>query len=168
MSLDISYQGLPLLRGASARFEDGGLFVPSEAPMPVATQLSLSQGEHQLAAKVRRVREGSGAGMVLVAQGGGKLPRWLMAVHPESAGAVSELFEAPPPPVVAPAAPPAAAASEAAAEAAPSTHTPDSEGDGAATAGDEDDDGKAAAKPGDGKKPAGGAAKKGGKKPRKR
>ena len=41
MSLDISYQGLPLLRQTSGRFEDGGLFVPSDAPMPVATALSL-------------------------------------------------------------------------------------------------------------------------------
>lgn len=163
MSLDISYQGLPLLRGASARFEDGGLFVPSEAPMPVATALSLSSGEHQLQAKVRRVREGSGAGMLIVAQSGSKLPRWLMAINPDSAATANDLFEAPPAP-----APPAAVQTEAAAESAPSTHTPEHESDGAAGAGDDDEDGKAAAKPGDGKKPAAGAAKKGGKKPRKR
>lgn len=165
MSLDISYQGLPLLRGASARFEDGGLFVPSEAPMPVATALSLSSGEHQLQGRVRRVREGSGAGMLIVAQSGSKLPRWLMAINPDSAATANDLFEAPPAPVVAA---PAAVPAEAVAESAPSTHTPEHESDGAAGAGDDDDDGKAAAKPGDGKKPAVGAAKKGGKKPRKR
>lgn len=164
MSLDISYQGLPLLRGASVRFEDGGLFVASEAPMPVATALNLSSGEHQLPAKVRRVREGSGAGMLIVPQSGSKLPRWLIEVHPESAASAGELFEAPP----APAAPAVAATPEAAAETAPSTHTPDSEGEGAASAGDDDDDSKTAAKSGDGKKPAAGAAKKGAKKPRKR
>ncbi|HNN93225.1 MAG TPA: hypothetical protein PKI03_13190, partial [Pseudomonadota bacterium] len=119
MSLDISYQGLPLLRQTSGRFEDGGLFVPSDAPMPVATALSLRYGDHQLAAKVRRVREGSGAGMLIVAGAGGKLPRWLIDIHPESAATAGELFEAaapPPPPVVEP--PAASPASEAPAEAA--------------------------------------------------
>lgn len=131
--------------------------------MPVATALSLSHGEQRLAAKVRRVREGSGAGMLIVSQSGGKLPRWLIEVHPESAATAGDLFEAAPAPV---AAPPAAA--EAPAETAPSTHTPDSESDGAAGTGDDDDESKAAAKSGDGKKPAAGAAKKAGKKPRKR
>lgn len=169
MSLDISYQGLPLLRQTSGRFEDGGLFVPSDAPMPVATALSLRYGDHQLAAKVRRVREGSGAGMLIVAGAGGKLPRWLIDIHPESAATASELFEAPAPPPAPPVveAPAASPPSEAPAEAAPSTHTPDSESDSAAGASDDDDDAKSAAKPGDGKKPAA-AAKKPGKKPRKR
>ncbi len=168
MSLDISYQGLPLLRQTSGRFEDGGLFVPSDAPMPVATALSLRSGDHQLAGKVRRVREGSGAGMLIVAGAGGKLPRWLIDIHPESAATASELFEAaapPPPPVVE--APAASPTSEAAAEAAPSTHTPDSESDSASGTSDDDDDAKSAAKPGDGKKPTA-AAKKPAKKTRKR
>lgn len=164
MSLDISYQGLPIAQQTSGQFEDGGLFVAHEAPMPVATGLLLAVGERTVAAKVRRVREGNRAGMVIVAAEGQKFPRWLMELHPETAAKVSEIFEAeapPPPPVVE--APSAPAVPEAAAEAAPSAHTPDSE-----SSSDDDDDGKASSKPSDGKKPAAGGAKKGGKKPRKR
>lgn len=167
MSLDISYQGLPIARQTSGRFEEGGLFVASDAPMPVATALHLAIGEHSLQGKVRRVREGGGAGMLIVAADGSKFPRWLMGLHPETAAASSELFEAeppPPPPVVEA---PAAAAAEPAAETAPSTHTPDADSDASGAGGDDDDDGKTAAKASDGKKPPVGG-KKGGKKPRKR
>jgi len=166
MSLNISYQGLPIARQTSGRFEDGGLFVAHEAPMPVATALQLAFGEGTLQAKVRRVREGSGAGMLIVAADGSKFPRWLIGLHPETAATAAELFEAeppPPPPVVET----PAVASPDAADAAPSTNTPDSDGDTAASAGDDDDEGKSSSKPSDGKKPAGGG-KKGGKKPRKR
>lgn len=167
MSLDISYQGLPITRQASGRFEDGGLFVASEAPMPVATGLLLALGEQTFSGKVRRVREGSGAGMLIVSADGKKFPRWLMSLHPETAAAASEIFEAeppPPPPVVE--APPAPASVEPAVDAAPSTHTPDGDGDAAAGGADDEDDAKTASKPSDGKKPGGG--KKSGKKPRKR
>jgi len=167
MSLDISYQGLPIARQTSGRFEDGGLFVASEAPMPVATGLLLALGEQTLSGKVRRVREGSGAGMLIVSADGTKFPRWLMSLHPETAAAASEMFEAeppPPPPVVE--APAAAASVEPAVDAAPSAHTPDGDGDAAAGGADDEDDAKAASKPSDGKKP--GSGKKGGKKPRKR
>lgn len=165
MSLDISYQGLPLAKGASGRFEEGGLFVAVDAPMPVATHLSLSLGDHQLTSKVRRVREGTGAGMILTTVDGSKLPRWLISVHPETAAAAAALFEAeppPPPPVVET---PAPSAPEAAADAAPSAHTPEGDGDGSAgAAGDDDEDGKATSSA---KKPAAGA-KKPAKKSRKR
>jgi hypothetical protein len=41
--------------------------------------------------------------MLIVAQSGSKLPRWLMAINPDSAATANDLFEAPPAP-----APPAA------------------------------------------------------------
>jgi hypothetical protein len=167
MSLNISYQGLPIARQTGGRFEEGGLFVAHEAPMPVATALQLVVGEQTLQGKVRRVREGSGAGMLIVAADGSKLPRWLISLHPESAATSAEIFEAeppPPPPVVET---PAAAATDSSAEAAPSNSTPDGEGDGSAAGSDDDDEGKASSKPSDGKKPAPGG-KKGGKKARKR
>lgn len=186
MSLDVVYQGLPIAKAARVRFEEGALFVETEGPMPVATALLLSHEDKSLSGRVRRVREGAGAGMFIVPAEAGKLPRWLIAQSPETASAAEFEPEAPavvaapaPAPVQAPAqaqaqtqaeepAPtssssPAPAATEAAhaAEAAPSNRTPDSEN------GEAEDDGQHAAhKPGDKKPAAGGAKPK--KKPRRR
>ncbi len=175
MSLDVAYQGLTIAKDARVRFEDGALFVEVEGPMPVATQLLLSHKDKTLLGRVRRVREGSGAGMLIAPVESAKLPRWLMALHPETAQAAQfeAEVEAPPPPVAPPPeTPPAAAnaanaaspASPEAAEAAPSNRTPDSEGEGAN--GDEEDSKAASAKPGD--KKATPSASKAKKKPRRR
>jgi len=174
------YQGLPIAKGARVRFEEGSLFVETDGPMPVATALVLSHEDKSLTGRVRRVREGAGAGMFITPAESAKLPRWLIALNPETAHAAEFEPEAPaavaePPQAQeqvqaqaqaqAPAqaqepAPTSSASPAAAVEAAPSNRTPESEG------GEDEDESKAAGhKPGD-KKPAGGAKPK--KKPRRR
>lgn len=174
MSLDVVYQGLPIAKGARVRFEEGSLFVETDGPMPVATALVLSHEDKSLTGRVRRVREGAGAGMFITPAESAKLPRWLIALNPETAHAAEFEPEAPavvaePPQAQAQAqapaqaqepAPTSSASPAAAVEAAPSNRTPESEG------GEDEDESKAAGhKPGD-KKPAGGAKPK--KKPRRR
>lgn len=170
MSLDVVYQGLPIAKGARVRFEEGSLFVETDGPMPVATALVLSHEDKSLTGRVRRVREGAGAGMFITPAESAKLPRWLIALNPETAHAAEFEPEAPavvaePPQAQAPAqaqepAPTSSASPAAAVEAAPSNRTPESE------SGEDEDESKAAGhKPGD-KKPAGGAKPK--KKPRRR
>ncbi len=106
MSIEVIYQGLTIAKGPSFRLQDGGVFVELDGPMPVATALSLAHGEHALHGRVRRVSEGSGAGMLIVPTETKKLPRWLMQLGPTSVSNV----ELEPEPVAAPAPEPAVAA----------------------------------------------------------
>jgi len=64
MPVDVSWDGVPLARAATAREQEGGWFVELEQPMPVGTRVTLS-GDVQLEAVVARVHEGLGAGMLL-------------------------------------------------------------------------------------------------------
>ena len=148
MSIQVLYQSLPIAKEPHFRLQDGGLFIELDSPMPVATALSVTAGEHILQGKVRRVREGAGAGMLVVPTEKAKLPRWLLGLGAEiGAGVEFEPEPAPPPPVA------EVKPVEAAAEPAPSKQTPTE-----ATAGEEDDE-EGKAKAGD-KKPAGKAAAK--------
>jgi hypothetical protein len=106
MSIEVIYQGLTIAKGPSFRLQDGGVFVELDGPMPVATALSLAHGEHALHGRVRRVSEGSGAGMLIVPTETKKLPRWLVQLGPTSVSNV----ELEPEPVAAPAPEPAVAA----------------------------------------------------------
>ena len=149
MSIQVIYQSLPIAKEPRFRLQDGGLFIELDCPMPVATALQVTAGEHSLSGKVRRVREGAGAGMLVVPTDKGKLPRWLLGLGAEvGAGVEFEPEPAPPAPVVE--VKPAEPVAEAKAEAA--------NGD------EEDEDGKSTTKAGD-KKPAASKAKK---KPRRR
>ena len=154
MSIQVLYQSLPIAKEPRFRLQDGGLFIELESPMPVATALSVTAGEHTLQGKVRRVREGAGAGMLVVPTEKAKLPRWLLGLGAEI-GAGVEFEPEPAPPVVEVKPEPVVEAkpAEAAAEPAPSKQTP-----AEATAGEEDDE-EGKAKAGD-KKPAGKAAAK--------
>lgn len=89
------YQGLPIAKGARVHFENGGLFVEFEGPMPVATQLVLSHQDKELPVQVQRVREGTGAGMLMAPVDAAKLPRWLRELHLETAPAAEFEPEAP-------------------------------------------------------------------------
>jgi len=64
MTVDVVWDGVPLVRGATAREQDGGWFVELEQPMPVGTRVVLT-GDVQATATVARVHEGVGAGMLL-------------------------------------------------------------------------------------------------------
>ncbi len=165
MSIQVLYQSLPIAKEPRFRLQDGGLFIELDSPMPVATALSVTAGEHILQGKVRRVREGAGAGMLVVPTEKAKLPRWLLGLGAEiGAGVEFEPEPAPPPPVAEVKPEPVVETKpsepvvevkpvEAAAEPAPSKQTPTE-----ATAGEEDDE-EGKAKAGD-KKPAGKAAAK--------
>jgi hypothetical protein len=64
MTLDVTWDGVILAKGAQARAQDGGWFVELEQPMPVGTVLQLA-GDTQGTMRVARVHEGLGAGMLL-------------------------------------------------------------------------------------------------------
>ena len=64
MTVDVSWDGVPLAKGATAREQDGGWFVELEQPMPVGTSVVVS-GDVQATLAVARVQEGAGAGMLL-------------------------------------------------------------------------------------------------------
>lgn len=119
MSIEVIYQGLTIAKGPSFRLQDGGVFVELDGPMPVATALSLQSGEHALHGRVRRVSEGTGAGMLIVPTDSRRLPRWLVQLGPTSVTNV----ELEPEPVAAPAPEPvvAAPAPEPVVEAAPAS-----------------------------------------------
>src|SRR5947209_6141476 len=65
MLVDVTFDGVSLVKGANARAEGRGWFVELEQPMPVGTLLAIA-GETQASARVERVVEGVGAGMLLV------------------------------------------------------------------------------------------------------
>lgn len=83
MSVDVVYQGLTIARGAGTKISGAELFIESEAPMPVATQVTVSAGAHVLHGRVSRVVEGVGAGMAVVAASGEALPGWLLHMKPQ-------------------------------------------------------------------------------------
>jgi hypothetical protein len=64
--MDLSYDGIALATGATARREGRGLFVEVELPMPIGTRLMLRDGGAERAARVVGVRETAPAGMWLV------------------------------------------------------------------------------------------------------
>jgi hypothetical protein len=64
MTVDVSWDGVPLAKAATARAEGGDWFVELEQPMPVGTLLTLA-GDVQATVQVTRVHEGIGAGMVV-------------------------------------------------------------------------------------------------------
>jgi hypothetical protein len=64
MTVDVTWDGVALARGATIREQDGGWFVELEQPMPVGTSVVLS-GDVQATVAVARVHEGIGAGMLL-------------------------------------------------------------------------------------------------------
>ncbi len=82
MSIDVSYQGLPIARGAGLHLEPPGVYIEMDGPMPVGTRLALSYEGHRLEGRVARVNEGVGPGMVVVPAEGGDLPRWITQVKP--------------------------------------------------------------------------------------
>ena len=180
MSIQVLYQSLSIAKEPRFRLQDGGLFIELDSPMPVATALSVHAGEHSLQGKVRRVKEGAGAGMLVVPVEATKLPRWLLGLGAEvGAGVEFEPEPAPPPPpvvevkpepVVEAKAEPVVEAktepvvevkpAEAPVEAAPSKQTPAE----AAASGEDEDESSEKPKAGEKKTAAKTAAKK--KKPR--
>lgn len=172
MSIQVLYQSLSIAKEPRFRLQDGGLFIELDSPMPVATALSVHAGEHSLQGKVRRVKEGAGAGMLVVPVEATKLPRWLLGLGAEvGAGVEFEPEPAPPPPPVVEVKPePVVEAkaepvvevkpAEAPVEAAPSKQTPAE----AAASGEDEDESSEKPKAGEKKTAAKTAAKK--KKPR--
>jgi hypothetical protein len=65
MVVDVLYDGLPLQTGANAREEGGGTFIELEAPMPVGTTLLVRSAEGERSARVEKVHEGVGAGVLV-------------------------------------------------------------------------------------------------------
>jgi hypothetical protein len=65
MVVDVLYEGLTLHSGAQAREEADGTFIELEAPMPVGTRVMVRGPEGERPARVERVREGAGAGMLV-------------------------------------------------------------------------------------------------------
>ncbi len=95
MSVDVSYEGVVLQRGAEVRETAAGLYVALEAPMPVGTALALDEGGRAHRVKVARVHEGIGPGVLVV---GDSLPKADVVIAP---------MNLPPPSVPAPAPAPA-------------------------------------------------------------
>jgi hypothetical protein len=65
MVANVSYQGIAIVKGASARDSDAeGTFILCDCPMPVGTQLEVQlEREGARPARVVHVVEGEGAGM---------------------------------------------------------------------------------------------------------
>ena len=66
MIVDVLYEGLPLAKGVNAREEGSGAFLELEHPMPVGTRLVVKGAEFERPARVERVHEGVGPGVVVV------------------------------------------------------------------------------------------------------
>lgn len=65
MMVDVIYQGLSLAKATTAREEGEGAFVELEMPMPVGTVLTIATPDGERSARVERVHEGVGPGVVL-------------------------------------------------------------------------------------------------------
>jgi len=87
MTVDVTWNGVSLAKGATIREQDGGWFVELEQPMPVGTSVVLT-GEVQATVTVARVHEGIGSGMVL--QKGGARPQSTTSGETEAAPEKSE------------------------------------------------------------------------------
>jgi hypothetical protein len=81
MPVDVTWDGVPLAKGATAREQDGGWFVELEQPMPVGTTVVVS-GDVQATLAVARVHEGAGAGMLLRAAAQAAAPAQAAATTP--------------------------------------------------------------------------------------
>jgi hypothetical protein len=66
MIVDVLYEGLPLAKGVNAREEGSGAFLELDHPMPVGTRLIVKGAEFERPARVERVHEGVGPGVVVV------------------------------------------------------------------------------------------------------
>jgi hypothetical protein len=84
MSIDVSYQGLSIAKGAGLHLDPPGVYVEMDGPMPVGTRLSLSHDNNQLEGRVARINEGVGPGMMIVPADGGELPRWIKQIQPRA------------------------------------------------------------------------------------
>jgi hypothetical protein len=85
MTLDVTWDGVALAKGATGREQDGGWFVELEQPMPVGTTVVLS-GDVQATVEVARVHEGLGAGMLLKAAGSRQSSAGSSGAESESGG----------------------------------------------------------------------------------
>jgi hypothetical protein len=65
MIVDVLYEGLPLARGANAREEGSGAFIELESPMPVGTRVTVRGPDGDRPARVDKVHEGIGPGVVV-------------------------------------------------------------------------------------------------------
>ncbi len=66
MAVQVIYQGLLLSQDARMRAAENALFVELELPMPVGSNLELVGATARTSARVTRVHEGLGAGMIVV------------------------------------------------------------------------------------------------------
>jgi hypothetical protein len=73
MSVDVSYEGIVIARGAEVKETPAGQFLALETPMPVGTTLRLHDGSSEHGVRVTRVHEGVCAG-VIVAPASGSTP----------------------------------------------------------------------------------------------
>ena len=150
MTIDVLYQGLTIAKGAPFRFEQGGLLVQVDGPMPVATELTLSREagadaatENQAPAgltftgRVHRVFERSSAGsdaaaatatagMLVFPTASRVFPRWVKQLLPDTAATAGAEFEPEPPPP-----PPVAAAAVAEPEPEAKAAEPEAKADAA-------------------------------------
>src|SRR5258706_13394674 len=65
MNVDVLYDGLVVQRGTPARDEAGGAFVELELPLPVGTRVVVRGPEGERPARVTRVHEGLGSGVLV-------------------------------------------------------------------------------------------------------
>jgi ribonuclease E len=65
MDVDVTYEGLVLMRGATITTTANGPFIGLGAPMPVGTNLVLAKEGASFEVRVARVQEGTGAGIFL-------------------------------------------------------------------------------------------------------
>ena len=72
MMATVSYEGISIVKGASAREEGAGVWIDCEFPMPVGTRVNveLDQGSARSARVVRVHEAQQGGGMALVWAGG--------------------------------------------------------------------------------------------------
>jgi hypothetical protein len=96
MIVDVTYQGLSLVRGANARDDAGGLFIELEAPMPVGTRLEVALPDGVRAARVERVTEGAGAGVLVKLSGAAQADTPKAPASAEPNAPIAEMKSAPP------------------------------------------------------------------------
>lgn len=65
MDVDVTYEGLTLMRGATLTTTPNGPFIGLSAPMPVGTNLVLKREGASCAVRVARVEEGASAGIFI-------------------------------------------------------------------------------------------------------
>jgi hypothetical protein len=85
MTVDVTWDGVALVKSATVREQDGGWFVELEQPMPVGTSVVLT-GDVQATVQVARVHEGLGAGMLLKAAGSHQPAALSSGSEPENSG----------------------------------------------------------------------------------